>query len=85
MSSQERGSELLDYEKELHNLDDLQQLMMDVDDQIKESRLRSELLNLDVVTMFDPDQMVKIRELSANQECVACRGKDDLDETIRES
>lgn len=60
----------LNYAEELQKLDELQQLMLDLDDQIKESRLQSELLNLDIATMFDPDDIVRAKELSA--ECLNC-------------
>ena len=55
MSKALSQSELLNYEEELKKLDDLQTMMLELDDKIKDSLLESELLNLDVVTMFDPE------------------------------
>ncbi|KAL5259963.1 hypothetical protein ACHWQZ_G010172 [Mnemiopsis leidyi] len=79
MTSTSRNSaekqELLNYAEEIQKLDELQQMMVELDDQIKESRLQSELLNLDIATMFDPDDIVRAKELSID--CVNCLEKDD--------
>ena len=67
--------EPLNYAEELQKLDELQQMMLELDDQIKESRLKSELLNLDIATMFDPADIIRAKELSVD--CVTCLGTED--------
>ena len=80
MSSTSRTNdtqEPLNYSEELQKLDELQQLMLELDDQIKESRLQSELLNLDIATMFDPNDTVRAKELTA--ECLSCLKEQDCE------
>ena len=74
-------SEPINYEDELQRLEELQQLMIDFDDQMKDSFLRSEILNLDVATLFDPEDIVRAREVCAELDCKKC----ELDDTIREN
>ena len=50
--------ELLDYQTELKQLDELECRMMELDESLREALLRSELLNLDIATMFEPKHAV---------------------------
>ena len=80
------STEPINYDEELQKLDELHQLMLELDDQLKDSFLKSELLNLDVAMLFDPEDIVRARELTqSSTDQRKCQRQCDLDETVREN